>query len=125
MEISKDESIHFVEKGDILTHYIQPLCITKESVKIKVSINKPVSKKTKFYIHQCGKEDEDYLALIEVRRNKKEGSQELDLAELEEMGQKSPIIALYREENDKQPISNKVHITIPGIFTFKIIYILH
>ena len=32
------------------------------------------------------------------------------------MEDKSAMIALYKNENDKQAISNKLQITIPGIF---------
>ena len=64
-------------------------------------------------IHECDKEDEDNLAQIYVRKIKKEGTGEIDIDEIED---KSAMIALYKKENDKQAISNKLQITIPGIF---------
>eukprot|EP01084_Bolivina_argentea_P085191 153968_1 len=87
--------------------------ISKDSITIKVSLSEATSRKVRFYIYQCGKEDEEDLGLIEVKKQMKLGVATIDL---EEIQNKSFEIALYVKEHDQNPVSNKLSFdfTVPN-----------
>eukprot|EP01084_Bolivina_argentea_P182612 315206_1 len=84
---------------------IQVTSITKESIVIKVNVAEAAIRKKRYYIHLYGKEEYDDLGIIDVKKNKNSGTAIIDLEEIEE---KIFEIALYKNEHDKNKISNKL-----------------
>eukprot|EP01084_Bolivina_argentea_P119692 212205_1 len=108
---SKGDSVIVIQKHqNIQSHYIHATTLTYDTLTIKLLLNTPISKKTSFYVYQCGEESGDYLGLIRIKKNKNEGDVEVDVEDMEE---KTIKVAVYAKIHDKQPITNILHITIP------------
>eukprot|EP01084_Bolivina_argentea_P032280 59705_1 len=105
----KDPTI-IIQKGQIISPYIVPTYIDYDTMTIRLSLNKPAAKKTKFVIHECGNEEADKLANIQVKNNHIDAKAEIDPDEIDE---KSFKIAVYQKAHDTKPISNILQINRP------------
>lgn len=101
-----------ISKGPIYSHYIQPLTITKEELSIRLSLAESAKRNTNFFIHECGIE-EDSLAQVMIKRNKTFVEDEVDIDDIEDKS--SFKIAAYSKDDKKQPLSNVLDISIPGM----------
>eukprot|EP01083_Nonionella_stella_P028845 79489_1 len=113
-EVDVSEPI-IIQKGDIISHYIQPTEITHDTVTIQLTLPRPIPHSTAFYMHQPDKEDNDHCGRIEIKKNTKSNVEDVDLDEVDFDPNKSFKIALYQQENDPKPISgsNAIQITLP------------
>eukprot|EP01084_Bolivina_argentea_P094403 169705_1 len=105
----KDPTIT-IQKGEIISPYIEAIYIDHDTLSIRLSLHEPVTTKTIFYIYECGSEDGDKLAKITLKKNQIETSKDIDL---EQIDAKSLQIATYKKLHDTKPISNALQITIP------------
>eukprot|EP01084_Bolivina_argentea_P128280 226777_1 len=85
--------------------HIHVQTINKDSIVIKLTITVTKSHKVRYYIYQCGREDDDDLGTIEVKKNRISGTATIDL---EDINDKSFQIALYENQNHKTQISNRL-----------------
>ncbi len=101
-----------IETSDIISHHIQIISISNNNeIEVQLDLKEAPKKKKNFYIYQCGKEDDDDLAVIKIKRGKTSNTVELDLDEVKVESFK---IALYENENDTNPISNILQIDFPN-----------
>eukprot|EP01084_Bolivina_argentea_P094401 169701_1 len=105
----KDPTIT-IQKGEIISPYIEAIYIDHDTLSIRLSLHEPVTTKTIFYIYECGSEDGDKLAKITLKKNQIETTKDIDLDEIDG---KSLKIATYKKLHDTKPISNTLQITIP------------
>eukprot|EP01084_Bolivina_argentea_P032281 59708_1 len=103
-------SIIIIQKGEIISHYIEPTCIDCETITIRLSLNNHVSKTTKFVVYQVGYEAGDKLAKIQLKKNQIKAKADIDPDEIDA---KSFKIAVYQKQHDTKPISNILQITRP------------
>eukprot|EP01084_Bolivina_argentea_P085143 153894_1 len=104
---------------DAIPHYIQATTVTNDTIVIKLT-TETVDKDTSFYIRQCDKANEEFEGFvhrIKVKEDKNTAELDIDIEEdfkedIEDIKKKPIIFALYKK-NDKQKISNTLHITVP------------
>eukprot|EP01084_Bolivina_argentea_P259078 437027_1 len=99
-----------IQKGEIISPYIQATFIDHEIVTIQLSLDEPATTKTTFYIYECGAEDGDKLARIQIKKKQTKTVKDIDLEEIDNISFK---IAIYQKQHDTKPISNVLQITKP------------
>eukprot|EP01084_Bolivina_argentea_P283792 486140_1 len=104
------DSIIIIEKGEPISHYIQPVLLTDEEMIIKLSLHESVKKTTRYYIYECGNEEGYCLGKLTVKKNKKHTDNDIDIDEIENESFK---VALYQQQHDTKPISNVLELTKP------------
>ena len=106
-----DEPTTIISKGEIYSHYIQPISITNDEMMVKLSLTEAVPKNKSFFFHEVGKEES--LAQVMIRKGKKSVEDEIDIDEIEDKSLFS--IAAYSKDDRKQPLSNIVQMSVPGM----------
>ena len=101
-----------IQQSHILPYLLTPTSIKSDEVEIKLWIKDAPTRKSKsFYIYEIGRENDDPVAQISMRKGQNEEVEDLDLDEISDKSSFS--IALYEKEHDTKPISNKLHLSIP------------